>query len=191
MKLGVCCSFLWLLPCLSFSLNFLFTSSCSFFPLSPGHVTQKLHILQIDFKGFCCIESSEGTRAGKEPRCSCCPRLFHTAFLGALLGSHSECLYYGLHKGKRAQLSFFISLGTLVLAVRMMEVISLSIRGWTKWLLKLPLSPAYPGRQSMSRVGMSCSALYAFSFPSVSSFLLQVLWPHSGWEMHPQKMFLL
>lgn len=143
--------------------------------LSPGHVTQKLHILQIDFKGFCCSESSEGTSAVKGPRCSCCLRLFHTAFLGELLGSQSECLYHGLHKGKRAQLSFFISLGALVLPVRMMEVISLRIQGWARWLLKFPSSPACPGRQSMSRVGMSPSALYAFSFPSVFSFLLQVL----------------
>lgn len=124
-KLGVCCwvfSLITSLPVLfSEFLVYLFMQLFSSpVSLSPAHVTQKLPILQIDFQGFCCSESSEGTRAVRGLGCSCCLRLFHTTLLGELLGSHSSVPVPWAAQGQDSSALFLHLLGALVLAVRMM-----------------------------------------------------------------------
>lgn len=89
----------------------------------------------------------------------------------------SECPYCGVHKGKRAPIKELGSLSSSPLADwswqwEWFRVTSLRIQGWTRWLLKVLLNPACPSRQRMSRLGVSHSALCAFSFPSLPFCLL-------------------
>lgn len=82
--------------------------------LFPGPLTQKLHTLEFVFKGFCCSESSEETR-GSVPVWWL---LYRTVFHVNCLVPGTECLYCGLHKGKRAPIK---------------ELSSLSSSPWVDW----------------------------------------------------------
>lgn len=106
-------SFLWSLPCQSFSLNFLFTYSCSFFLLQ---FLSLLPMLPRSCPFYRLISRvSAVVRVVKGPEqwgdlvvpaawgCSTQP------YWGNSLVPTLQCLYLGLHKGKTAQLFFSIS----------------------------------------------------------------------------------